>query len=80
MDVSILHVPSARMVAKLFPCLIGLLSLLVLFPTESDAFANGGNSGIPGKRAFEDLSDFQDADENIIMKRRLCDVAKRVGC
>ena len=52
------------MAAKLFPCLIGLLSLLVLFPTESDAFANGGNSGIPGKRALEELSDFQVSTSN----------------
>ena len=52
------------MAAKLFPCLIGLLSLLVLFPTESDAFANGGKSGIPGKRALEELSDFQVSTSN----------------
>ena len=50
------------MAAKLFLCLIGLLSLLVLFSTKSDAFGNGALSG--GKRAFKMMSDFQVSASN----------------
>ena len=46
------------MAGKLFPCLICLLFVVVLFSPESEAFANGAGAGKPGKRTFIEKNDF----------------------
>ena len=47
------------MAIKLFPCLICVLFVVVLFSPECDAIGNGAGAGIPGKRTFMEKNDFQ---------------------